>query len=210
MYTQRIIHVPAIGKSADLRAALLERNASGNAEAPHALSVHLFAPQPGFVHAIRFENLAAIEAYQDRPQLHDATFQAQGRKIDQCLAQERVTVLYEELAGTGVSATPKFLIRNRYCPAPGKGQELRAVLEERVRKGMPPGLAGAGLSRQVASLDGPAFAVTLLFASMADIDQFRSANEQDPTFPPYLSKVASLSRAPVQQRMQRILAPFPT
>jgi hypothetical protein len=207
MYTQRIIHVPVVGKSADLRAALLERNASGNADAPHALSVHMFAPQPGFVHSIRFENLAAIEAYQGR-QL-DAAFLAQGRKIDQCLAQERVTVLYEELGGTGATAAPKFLIRNRYCPAPGKGAELRAVLEERVRKGGTPGLAGAGLSRQVASLDGPAFAVTLLFASMADMDLFRSANEKDATFLPYLNKVASLSRAPVQQRMQRILAPFP-
>lgn len=210
MYTQRIIHVPALGKSAELRAALLERNATGNAAAPHALSVHMFAPQPGFVHGIRFENLAAIEAYQERPQLADPTFQAQGRKIDACLAQERVTVLYEELGGTGVTARPKFLIRNRYCPAAGKGGELRAVLEERVQKGMAPGLAGAGLSRQVASLDGPAFAVTLLFASMADIDQFRAANEKDPTFLPFLNKVASLSRTPVQQRMQRILAPFPT
>lgn len=210
MYTQRIIHVPALGKNADLRAALLERNATGNAAAPHALSVHMFSPQPGFVHGIRFENLAAIEAYQDRLQQGDATFQAQARKIDQCLAQQRATVLYEELAGTGVTTTPKFLIRNRYCPAAGKGPELRAVLEERVRKGAPAGLAGAGLSRQVASLDGPAFAVTLLFGSMADIDQFRAGNEKDPTFAPFLNKVASLSRAPVQQRMQRILAPFPT
>ena len=83
------------------------------------------------------------------------------------------------------------------------------MLEERVLKGAS-GLAGAGLSRQVASLDGPAFVVTLLFASMADMDLHRSANDSDPTFRPFLDKVASLSRAPVQQRIQRILAPFPT
>lgn len=207
MYTQRIIHVPAIGKNAELRVALEERNATGNKAAPHALSVHMFSPEPGFVHSIRFENLAAIEAYQDR-HLGDATFQAQARKIDQCLARNRVTVLYEELAGTGATTTPKFLIRNRFCPAPGKGQELRAVLEERMRKG-PPGLAGARLSRQVASLDGPAYAVTLLFGSMADMDQFRAANDQDSTWLTFLNKVASLSRAPNQQRIQRILAPFP-
>ena len=207
MYTQRIIHFPAIGKGAELRAALEERNTSGNADAPHALSVLMFSPQPAFVHSIRFENLAAIEAYQARPL--DATFQAQGRKIDQCLARDRVSVLYEELAGTGASATPKFLIRFRHCPTPGAGQELRAVLEERVRKGTT-GVAGARLSRQVVPPDGPAFSVTLLFASMADIDQSRSANEQDPTFLSYVNKVASLSRAPAQQRMHRLLANFPT
>ena len=209
MYTQRIIHAPAVGKSADLRAALLERNASGNADAPHSLSVNIFSPQPGYVHSIRFDNLAAIEAYQNRPSLNDAIFQAQGRKIDACLAQERVSLLYEDLVGTGASTTPRYLIRNRYSQAAGKGQELRSVLEERLQKGTP-GLAGARLSRQVASLDGPAFSVTLLFGSMADIDQFRAANDQDPTFAPFVSKVASLTRAPVQQRMQRILANFPS
>ncbi len=207
MYTQRIIHFPAVGKNSELRAALEERNTTGNADAPHALGVLMFSPQPAFVHSIRFENLAAIEAYQARPL--DATFQAQGRKIDQCLARERATLLYEELVGTGAVATPKFLIRFRHCPAPGAGQELRAVLEERVRK-TATGVAGARLSRQVVPPDGPAFSVTLLFYSMADIDQSRSANDQDPTFRPYLNKVASLSRTPVQQRMQRILANFPT
>src|SRR5437870_4219321 len=99
MYTMRIIHIPAVGKGAELRAALEERNASGNAEAPHALSMHLFSPQPAFTHAIRFPNLAALETYQSRPL--SAEFQAQGRKINDCLAQERITFLYEDLASTG-------------------------------------------------------------------------------------------------------------
>lgn len=207
MYTQRIIHFPAVGKGAELRAALEERNASGNAQAPHALSVLMFSPEPAYIHAIRFENLAAIEAYQSRP-LDDA-FRAQGRKIDQCLARERATVLYEELVGSPPTTAPKFLVRNRYCPAAGKGPELRAVLEERIKRGAP-SVAGAGLAQQAFSADGPAFAVTVLFGSMADIDLFRAANAKDESFRPFLTKVASLSRAPVQQRLQRVLAPFPT
>lgn len=206
MYTQRIVHIPAVGKGPELRAALEERNASGNAAAPHALSALMFSPQPGLIHAIRFENLAAIEAYQARPL--DATFQAQGLRINACLAQERATVLYEELARTAVTATPKYMIRNRQCPAPGKGPELRAILEERVHQARP-GLAGTRLERQVGSHDGPAFAVSLLFGSMADMDTFFAANDSDPTLRPYLSKVASLTRAPLQQRIHRILAPFP-
>ena len=76
--------------------------------------------------------------------------------------------------------------------------------------GSTPGLAGARLSQQVVPPDGPAYSVTLLFGSMADIDQFRSAQAKDSSFMPFVSKIASLSRAPLQQRMQRILAPFPS
>ncbi|HZT06053.1 MAG TPA: hypothetical protein VFC51_03415 [Chloroflexota bacterium] len=206
MYTERIIHVPAVGKGPELRAALEARNATGNKAAPHALSVHMFAPQPGFVHSIRFENLAAIEAYMAA----HLPSPEESRKIDQCLARERAVVLYEELDSTPLKATPKFLIRNRYQPSAGNGPELRNVLAERLQKGIGGAVAGAGLSRQIGSLDGPALAVTMLFASMADMDAHRAANASDRSFQPYLNKVASLCRAPMQQRIQRIIAPFPS
>ena len=206
MYTQRIVHIPAVGKGPELRAALEERNASGNADAPHALSTLMFSPAPALIHAIRFENLAALEAYQGRPL--DATFQAQGQRINQCLAQERASFLYHQLAATPVTAAPKFLIRNRNCPAQGKGADLRAVLEERLQKGQR-GLLGARLERQIGSGDGPAFQTSLLFGSMADMEQFFAANDADPTFRTFLGKVGSLTRAPLQQRIHRVLAPFP-
>jgi hypothetical protein len=208
MYTQRIVHIPAVGKGPELRRALEERNASGNAAAPHALSVNMFAISPAYVHSIRFDNLAAIEAYQNS-HLQDPAFMAQANKISQYLAQERVSFLYEELGGTPVTGKASFLVRNRYCPAAGKGQELRDALTERIQKGEA-GLAGARLSRQMWSIDGPALAVTLLFGSMADIDKFRAAQEKDASFMPYVNKVASLCRTPFQQRFQRILAPFPS
>jgi hypothetical protein len=59
MYVQAILHHPALGKNAELRAALLERNSAANAAAPHALFASMFGPEPTFIHAIRFENLAA-------------------------------------------------------------------------------------------------------------------------------------------------------
>jgi len=167
----------------------------------------MFSPQPAFIHSIRFDNLAAIEAYQEGQQA-DATFQAWGNKVAQCLAQPQAVLLYEELVATGLAEAPKFLLRIRQCPAPGKGPELRALMEERV-KGRGPGLVGAGLSEQVASLDGPAFAATLLFASMAGMDEFRAASRKDPAFQGYVNQVAALTRVPSQQRVQRILAPFP-
>jgi hypothetical protein len=209
MYTQRIIHHPALEKNAGLWAALEERNNAANAAAPHSLGVSMFALEPAFIHAIRFENLAEIEAYQDQQQ-GDATFQAGTRKIAQCLSRPQGVLLFEEVARTGVPVSPKFLVRTMVCPAPGKVQELRGVFEERMKKGPPPGATAVVLSQQVASVDGPAFETTLLFASMAAIDEYRAATAtgKDAGHQAFLNQVWSLLRTPPQQRMQRILIPF--
>jgi len=205
MYVQRIIHVPALGKNAALRAALEERNKAGNALAPHALSMSMFAPEPAFIDSIRFESLAAIEAYQENPAR--ATW---ADNITPCLSRPQSVFLYEELGQpqAAMGTPPKYIIRNRYAQAPGKGRELQAVLQERVEKTRTPGLLGARLSRQVASLDGPAFAVSLYFPSMAAIDEFRAANDKDPTLRTFQTQVAALVRAPMQQRINRLLIPF--
>ena len=208
MYTQRIVHIPAVGKGPELRAALEARQASANKLVPHGLSVLMFSPQPAFIHSLRFENLAAIEDYEAK-RAQDPAFPAQAKAIGDCLAQERASFLYQELVRTPVQGeSPRFLIRNRYSPSAGNGPELQAILAERVQKGSRAGLAGAALSRQVASMDGPALSATLLFRSMADMDTFFEANQKDPNFRAFLDKVASLCRAPVQQRIQRILVPI--
>jgi hypothetical protein len=207
LYTQRIIHIPALGKGVELLEALKARNAAGNAAAPHALSVSMFSPEPAFIHSIRFKDLAAIEAYQEQ-QLANPAFREQTGSITACLARPQAVLLYEELTGTEVAGSPKFLIRNRICPDPAKGPELRSVIEERLMRPHAAGLMGARLSRQVASIDGPAFVVTLLFASLGGVDQFRAANEADGSFGAYVAKVASLTRAPLQQRVNRIIVPF--
>src|SRR5713226_8464624 len=106
MYTQRIIHRPALGKGTELRAALEERNSAANAAASHALNVTMFALEPAYIHSIRFESLAAIEAYQEQQQ-GDAAFQAVGRKIMQCLSRPQGVLLYEELMGTEETTIPK-------------------------------------------------------------------------------------------------------
>ena len=108
MDTQRIIHVPAVGKGPELWAALDARNATGNKFALHALTQHMFSPQQAYVHGIRFENLAAIEAYYDAPLPNPEV----GRRIEQCMARERAVLLYEGPFSTPVTTTPKFL-RNR-------------------------------------------------------------------------------------------------
>jgi len=206
MYTQRIIHFPAVGKGPDLRAALEERNNDANAAAPHSLSSRMFSLEPAFVHSIRFDNLAAIETYQGRNP--GPAFQATGVKINQCLSRERATELHETLVPAQVAGTPKYSLRITHFPAPGKGPELRGLLEERVSKTVR-GRLGAGLSTQVAPPDGPAFVVTQLFSGMAGMDEARAANQEDPSFQAWAKKVAALAARPPQQEMLRILAPFP-
>jgi hypothetical protein len=207
LYTQLIIHHPAIGKNAELRAALEERNAAGNGAAPHSLRVSMFAVDPVFIHAIRFENLAAIEAYQDN-QLGDAAFLAQTRKIGQCLSRPQAVLLFQEVARAGVPAKPKYLLRTRVCPAPGKAAALRDVFEERMKKGPPPGATAVIFAQQVASIDGPAFSATLLFADMAGLDEYRAATAKDAEHRAFLDRAEALMRTPPQSRIQRILIPF--
>ena len=66
MYIQAIYHYPAIGKAQELIAALAERNkASKAAGVPHMLTQRMFGPEPLFVTAMQFQDLAAIEAWQE-------------------------------------------------------------------------------------------------------------------------------------------------
>ena len=146
------IHVHAVGhpfsgprqERAELRAALEERNAAGNAAAPHALWVNMFAPEPTLVHAIRFENLAAIEAYQDK-QLADPAFLAQTGKIGQCLSRPQSVLLFEQLWRTGAATQPKFLLRTRLSPAAGKVAGAAGRLRGAAEEGSPSWRDGSGL-----------------------------------------------------------------
>ena len=208
MYTQRIIHIAALGKNADLRRALEERNATANAAgSPHALQMRLFSPEPALIHSIRFENLAAIEVYQDK-NAGDSNVAAQTAKISQFLARPQTSELYQTLVPAQVSGTPKFSLRNKRCPALGKGPELRRLLEEVARRSVP-GRIGASLAAEFVTPDGPAFVTTSLFASLAGMDQYRAANTEDASFRALLSQVNALLARPAQQEILRILVPFP-
>ena len=211
MYTQSIIHFPLPTKIVELRTALLERNDAANAGGtPHSLSVSMFTPEIAFIHRLRFESLAAIEAYQDK-QRQDAGFAAAMAKVSPCLARAQSGVLHEELIMTpapGAGAPPKFSIANRVCPSAGNVGEVRARIEERISKPQP-GVLGVRLGIQVGSPDGPAYRVQRLFASMAAIDEFRAAEAADPSARDYYDTIASLCRVPGQQRWNRILSPFP-
>jgi len=209
VYTQRIIHFPALGRNAELRAAMEARTAAAVAAGSrHALATRIMSTEPAFIHSIQFENLAAIEAYQDR-NAADPNFAAQTAKITQCLSQPQGTELFEILIPAQPTATPKFSLRVKRHPAPGKAPELRKLLEERVRSSVP-GQVGRALFTQVASPEGAAFITMTLFAGLAGLDQFRAANAADPAFQKWSVQVSELTVGPTGQELLRILQPYPS
>jgi hypothetical protein len=205
LFVQRFINLPAVGKNADLRRALEELNAASNAAS--GLQTRLFSHQPAFIVGRRLENLAAFEALAEK-QAGDPNFQTALAKTAQFVSQPVGSELFETLVQAQPNGTPKFVLRNRRSPMPGKGPELRALLEERVRKNVA-GRIGAGLSTQVGSPDGPAFVSTSVFSSMAGFDQFRAANAEDAGQRAWATKVQAILARPAQQEILRILVPFP-
>lgn len=208
MLIQRIIHYPALGKNAELLAALEERNTAANAAgSPHSLGMTMFAPELAYVDQIRHADLAAIEAYQAR-NAADPAFQAWSSKLTGLLARPQAQELWDVLVAPQPTTAPRFAVHVVAQPALGKGPELRKTLEERSRTEAP-GLAGSGLAMQLAAPETPTYAVTLLFASLADADTYRAHVAQDAGFAAYQAKLAGLLGRPVQQQMVRIVRPFP-
>jgi hypothetical protein len=209
MLTQRIIHYPALGQGAALRGALEERSKAANASgSPHSLTQRMFSKEAALIHNIRFDNLAAIQAYQAR-NASDEAFQTVTAKIGGFLSRPQETELYETLVSAELNGgTPAFTVRVKLLPAAGKGSALRKLLEARATKSIA-GRLGAGLGAQMFAAEGPAYVVTHIFGSLAGVDEWRAANAKDPSYQSGLDEIAALTRAPASQEVLRILQPFP-
>ena len=209
MLVQRIIHYPAMGKAGELRAALEERSKAANASgSPHSLTQRMFWIEPALVHNIRFDNLAAIEAYQAK-NVNDAAFREITGNIGSLLSRPQETELFETLATKPASTTPQFALLVRRYPSLDKVSEARKILEARVDASMP-GRIGAAMSAQVFPPDGPVIVMNHVFASMASIDEYRAAIAQAPGgLDGRNSELASIERRTPQQAIYRILQPFP-
>lgn len=209
MYTVLIVHTPAPGKGPELRAALEEHSKVSNAAGgKYALFQSMYTREPAFVNAKRYDSLAALEAYQ-ASMANDAARMARLTKVSACLARPQTSTLWENLTAAQVSAPPNYRLIVTFYPAVGKGGELRKVLEERARAGGK-GLVGAALSTQVAPPDGANYRATLLFANLAGLEEWRHANQADPAFAAFQSRLVGLLDRPNRQILTRILLPFPT
>jgi hypothetical protein len=207
-YTLRISHTPALGKGPALRAALeAHTKASNAAGGGYGLQQRLYASESAFVNLIQFDGLAALDA--DRAASpNDPARQARIAKINECLGRPQSTALFEGLVPNAATTPPAYVMRVNFTPALGKGPELRKVLEERVRAGTQKGSLATGLGTQVAPEDGVSFWINILFANLAGLEEFRAANQSDPSFQAFQTRLAGLIAAQPRQELSAVLVPL--
>lgn len=101
-----------------------------------------------------------------------------------------------------------FSHRVTHYPAFGKGPDVRALLEERVKSGQASGIR-AGLSSHLLGADGQAFVMTVIHPDLAAYDKRRRGNAADPGFRAYQTKLAEVIRKPNSQELFEVLVAAP-
>ena len=101
-----------------------------------------------------------------------------------------------------------FVQRVVFHPTAGKAQELRALLEERVKSAQSQGRPAA-LSVQMFGADGGAYAMTLRYNTLAELEERRSSLASDSAFQAWAAKVAAVTRQPPEAHLAEVLIPFP-
>ncbi len=206
MYTVRITHHPADGKAGELRAALVEHSKASNAAGlAYNVTQLLYAKEPTFINSLRYENLAALEAYQNAS---DPARLARIAKINACVDRPDESALYENLGGRPLTGEVNYALHRRYYPAAGKAGELRKALEQRANTPSP-GSVGKGLTTLVLGSAMAHFVLMTLFSSLEGFDQYLKAQPTDSAVQSFAAQVGSLSSAS-QTEMYRVLLRFPT
>ena len=101
-----------------------------------------------------------------------------------------------------------FIERVRIYPALGKEPELRAVLEEWVKKRQAQGMEFS-LSVQLYAPEGATFVNSSKFRDLAEVETRRRQNQADPAYQAVAAKVASLSRIPAKRSLYEVLVRYP-
>ena len=203
-YYHYILHHPAVGKQGELRALLEERvKARAATGLRQGLGVRMFAQEPVLDTRIVHQDLASLEAFQ-RAQEASSAQAAFLARMQPLLSRPNSQYLYRELVPVENPGTPGYVLRLLYQPAPGKGEELRAVLEERAKslngQGVP-----TGLSARVVAPDGPSFRANVLFADLAAFQRFTEGALTDAGARAFRAKVAAVAAGPTRQVLTRLL-----
>ena len=204
LYTVRISHVPAPGKGPQLRAALEEHSKAANAAGgSYGLSQRLYAPEAVFVNTLRYENLAALEAY-NATALNDPARMARLAKVGEFVARPQTPELNEILVPGRPTGEVNYVLRITNYAVAGKAGELVQVLEKRASIPVK-GTVGIAISTQVVSTDGPNFSTNVLFSSLAGIEEFRNATRADASFREFGAQMSTLTARPPRSELHRVL-----
>lgn len=206
-YHHSIFHYPAVGKQQELRALLEERVKARKATGvPHGLNVRMFADEPMLTTRIIHQDLGSLEAFQ-RAQEADPAQAAFLAKMQPLLSRPNSQSLYRELVPAQNAGTPGYVWRLIYQPAQGKGEELRAILEEQAKSLNGQGVPGTLLARVVPP-NGPTFMANVLFADLAAFQRFTEGAQTDAGLRAFRAKVATVAAGPPRQVLSRVLVPL--
>ncbi|HET6319320.1 MAG TPA: hypothetical protein VFG86_22925 [Chloroflexota bacterium] len=98
-----------------------------------------------------------------------------------------------------------FIQRITLSPAMGKGRELRALVEDRVKKGQAQGQR-ISLASPVFGDDMGSLVLTIRFNDMAELEKSRARNAADKDFQEYVGKVSSMAASRFE--LLEVLVPF--
>ena len=102
-----------------------------------------------------------------------------------------------------------YIQRNRHYPAPGKGPELRALLEEWARTAPSRGFAH-NLTSQLLSSEGPVFINGIRHENLAAFETYPERSRANPGFGPFTAKGLQLRDRTPRSELVEVLIPPPS
>lgn len=208
IYIQQISHYPTSGKGPELRAVLEDwvKSASSRGSAQN-LTSQLVSEGPVLIGGIRHESLAAFQSFRERNRANPG-FGPFIAKLQSLMARPPRFALFKMMIPPAREAqNPKFLFRVTRYPAAGKGRELGALLEERVKATQ--SHAFRTLTHQMFGSEGPSFVTQMGFQDMDSLEAFLDNNQRDSAFRAYNDKVQSLVGRIGKLEILQVLVPFP-
>jgi len=210
MFSQRVTNYPAAGKGPELRTLLEERVKARQAKGLRTgLSTQMFgADGAAYVITTTYADLAALEKSRRENQSDPASRAFQAKLAGLQRVPQTIELFEILMPAPAAAAEPIFSHRVTQYPAAGKGPELRALLEGRVKDGQAQGLR-VGLSTQLFGAGGATYVQTVIYPDLAAYEKRRQANLSDSAFRAYQAKVVELTRMPAKQELFEILVRVP-
>ena len=198
---------PAVDKAAEAR-ALLEGHVKANPLNERTMLAQAVVGQlPAFVLTSIFEDIGALEKNRDALWT-DSTFLDFQSKLNPLLRQATEVTISETIVRTtgGFSSSPRYSHQARFFPSNGEIGSVGNILEEFAKGQQADGRSNFRMARVLFSATGPIFTLGDSFESLTEYDNVSKARGEK--VQEALSRVASITRAPMAQELREVIVPF--
>lgn len=205
MFVHRVCTYPTPGKEDEFRTLLEERvRTAPERQVQNNLMEQMFVPEgPVFVITVLHPDLDAFVRFRDQNQSEPAS-QAFVAKMNTLSRKPWTMEFYEELVNPERSGpTPHYAHRQFFYPAVAKESEMRATLEDLVRKRQSEGRLRLRLMQQLFAPSGPVFVIADNYHSLSEHEQVRQ--ERSPNLRAALARLSTITRSPNRDELYEIL-----